>query len=91
MVNFKFLEKVLFKEEGKCFHSGIKHLTIAEAVDRKGEFFRAYFCKECNTYGWKDMNKENWDKKVLSKLKEDKYHVYSTLEDLPLLRQFWER
>jgi hypothetical protein len=91
MTNSKLLERVLFKKKGKCFHPSIKQLTIAEAVDRDGGFFRTYFCKSCNNYVWKDMNNENWDKQVLSKLREDKYHVYSTLEDLPLLRQFWER
>jgi hypothetical protein len=91
MVNITFLEKVLFKKEGKCFHPSIKKLTIAEAVDREGKFFRTYFCTKCNNYGWKDMSDENWDEKVLSKLKEDKYKVYSTLKELPLLRQFWER
>lgn len=91
MVNFAYLENFFFKDKGKCFHPSNKRLTIAEAVDRDGKFFRTYFCKGCNNYVWKDMSDENWDEKLLLKLKEDKYHVHSTLEDLPFLKQFWER
>jgi hypothetical protein len=91
MFRFASLKNLLFEEDGNCLHDSSKKLTLAEAVDREGKILRVYFCAECSNYKWKDIRDENWDEKVLSKLKDDKYHVYSTLEYLPLLKKFWER
>jgi len=80
------LKEFLYNEKN-CIHSYPKKFTLVDLMDRKGKLVRAYFCKECQDYKWKQIKDEPWTSEAFLKLKENKYQVYSNLEELSLSRK----
>ena len=63
-----------------CIHEYPQKFTLVDLMDREGTLVRAYFCKECQDYKWKEVKDEPWTSQAFLKLKKDQYQVYSNLE-----------
>ncbi len=78
------LVKLILGIEGNCYHDSPSFIPIADFIDRQGKFSRAYFCKDCLTYTSRDDEEEKWAKEFISNLRENKFKVYISPENLSL-------
>lgn len=80
------LKEFLYDEQN-CIHNYPKKFTLVDLMDRKGNLVRAYFCKECQEYRWRQIKDEPWTSEAFLKIKENQYQVYSSREGLSLSKK----
>lgn len=70
------LRKGASKKKNLCGHEFPARKAVADVLNIKGQFIRAYFCFKCRDYKWNEVEGENWTPEYLSRLKEKGMMIY---------------